>query len=49
MRAAERSPNAELIRYPIGHFAIYAEPQFERAVIDQTEFLVRNLIGWPAA
>jgi pimeloyl-ACP methyl ester carboxylesterase len=45
VRAARRSPNAELIRYPIGHFAIYVEPQFERTVADQTEFLVRNLIG----
>lgn len=45
IRAAERSPNAELIRYPIGHFAIYVDPHFERTVADQTEFLARNLIG----
>jgi len=45
IRAAQQSPNAELIRYPIGHFAIYVHPQFERTVTDQTEFLVRNLIG----
>ncbi len=49
MRAAERVPNAELIRYPIGHFAIYVEPQFERTVADQTQFLVRNLVGQPVA
>lgn len=48
-RAAERSPNAELRRYPIGHFEIYLDPQFERTVTDQTEFLVRNLIGDPRA
>ncbi len=46
-RAAEASANAELIRYPIGHFEIYVEPQFERTVSDQTEFLVRNLLGAP--
>lgn len=44
-RAAERSPNAELVRYDIGHFEIYTDPQFERTVSDQTEFLVRNLLG----
>ena len=49
VRAAESSPNAELIRYPIGHFAIYVDPQFERTVADQTEFLTRNLLPTPAA
>ena len=44
-RAAERSPNAEVARYDIGHFEIYTDPQFERTVSDQTEFLVRNLLG----
>jgi len=48
VRAAQRSPNAELTRYPTGHFAIYVEPHFERTVADQAEFLVRNLIGRPA-
>jgi len=47
VRAAERSPNAELLRYPIGHFEIYLEPHFERTVSDQLEFLVRNLLGEP--
>lgn len=47
-KAAEKSPNAELVRYPIGHFDIYVPPQFERTVSDQTEFLVRNLVGAPA-
>jgi len=47
VRAAERSPNAELVRYPIGHFEIYLEPHFERTVSDQLEFLVRNLLGEP--
>jgi fermentation-respiration switch protein FrsA (DUF1100 family) len=49
VRAAERSPNAELIRYPIGHFEIYMDPNFERTVADQLEFLTRNLLGTPAA
>ncbi len=44
-RAAERSPNAELRRYDIGHFDIYVGADFERAVEDQTEFLLRNLVG----
>jgi uncharacterized protein len=44
-RAAEKSPNAELKRYPVGHFDVYVEPQFETAVADQTDFLVRNLVG----
>ena len=44
-KAAEKSPNAELVRYPIGHFDIYVDPQFETTVADQTDFLVRNLVG----
>jgi len=44
-RAAKRSPNAEVVRYDIGHFEIYTDPQFERTVSDQTGFLVRNLLG----
>jgi len=41
--AAERAPRGELKRYPIGHFDIYLGEHFERAVTDQTEFLVRHL------
>jgi pimeloyl-ACP methyl ester carboxylesterase len=48
VKAAERSPNAELIRYPIGHFEIYVE-NFERTIADQLEFLTRNLLATPAA
>jgi len=47
VRAARRSPNAELVRYPIGHFEIYLDPHFERTVADQLEFLTRNLLGEP--
>jgi pimeloyl-ACP methyl ester carboxylesterase len=45
VKAAEKSPNAQLVRYPIGHFEIYVDPQFETTVGDQLDFLVRNLVG----
>ncbi|MQA10935.1 MAG: alpha/beta fold hydrolase [Pseudonocardiaceae bacterium] len=40
---AARAPRAEIKHYPIGHFDIYVGEWFERAVADQTEFLVRHL------
>jgi fermentation-respiration switch protein FrsA (DUF1100 family) len=46
-RAAERSANTELRSYDQGHFEIYVGAPFERAVGDQTEFLLRNLVGSP--
>ncbi|MFL5867972.1 MAG: alpha/beta hydrolase [Thermoleophilaceae bacterium] len=45
IRAAERAPNAELVRYPVGHFEIYVGEPFERAVADETAFLRRHLLG----
>jgi len=45
VKAATASPNAELKRYPIGHFEIYVDPQFETTIADQLDFLVRNLVG----
>jgi dienelactone hydrolase len=42
-RYAATAPRAEIKRYPIGHFDIYVGEPFERAVADQTEFLVRHL------
>jgi pimeloyl-ACP methyl ester carboxylesterase len=42
--AAQRTPHAELKRYPIGHFDIYVGEWFERAVSDQVEFLQRTLL-----
>lgn len=42
--AAERAPNAELVRYPIRHFEVYVGDGFERAVRDQTRFLTRHLL-----
>lgn len=47
VRAATKSPNAELKRYPIGHFEIYVDPQFQTTIADQLDFLVRNLVGGP--
>jgi uncharacterized protein len=43
IRAAERAPTVELIRYPIGHFDIYVGDGFERASTDQLAFLRRHL------
>src|SRR6202035_5535398 len=40
-----RAPRAEVKRYPVGHFDIYIGEPWERAVSDQTEFLVRHLLG----
>jgi pimeloyl-ACP methyl ester carboxylesterase len=40
---AERAPHGELVRYPIGHFDVYFDEAFERAVSDQTAFLARHL------
>lgn len=42
-RHAARAPRAEVKSYPCGHFDIYRGDHFERAVSDQTEFLVRHL------
>jgi dienelactone hydrolase len=42
-KAATRAPRAEMKVYPIGHFEIYVGEPFEKAVADQTDFLVRHL------
>lgn len=39
----QRAPRAQIERYPIGHFEIYNGEPFERAVTDQTDFLIRHL------
>ena len=39
-RLAAAAPRGEIKRYPVGHFEIYLGEPFERAVADQTEFLV---------
>jgi pimeloyl-ACP methyl ester carboxylesterase len=43
IRAAQRAPSAELIRYPFGHFDIYVDDGFERSSSDQLAFLGRLL------
>jgi pimeloyl-ACP methyl ester carboxylesterase len=42
--AASRTPRAEVKTYPCGHFGLYTGALWERAVADQTEFLVRHLL-----
>ncbi len=42
-RAARRIPKAEVVRYPIGHFDVYFDEDFERSVADQLAFLVKHL------
>ena len=43
LRYAATAPRGEVKRYPVGHFDIYLGAPFERAVRDQTDFLVRHL------
>ncbi|MFF0490595.1 alpha/beta hydrolase [Nocardia sp. NPDC004068] len=43
LKAAERTKHAVVKRYPIGHFDIYFDDWFEKAVYDQIEFLVSVL------
>jgi pimeloyl-ACP methyl ester carboxylesterase len=44
MKVAEKAPQGELVRYPVGHFALYQGEWFERAVTRQVEFLARHLV-----
>lgn len=41
--AASRASNAELIYYDVGHFAVYVQPNFEKTVADQIDFLQRHV------
>jgi len=45
VKFAAASPRGEVKRYPVGHFEIYVGETWERAVADQTAFLVRHLGG----
>lgn len=45
LRVAERAPRAELRRYPIGHFDLFAGAWFQRGVDDQIAFLKRTLLA----
>lgn len=42
-KAARRMPKAEVVRYPVGHFDVYFDADFERSVADQQAFLVKHL------
>ncbi len=42
-KLAARGARTEIMRYPIGHVDIYVGEDRERAVADQTEFLVRTI------
>lgn len=42
-KTAGKIPNAELVKYPFGHFDIYNGKPFEDAVKKQTEFLLSHL------
>jgi fermentation-respiration switch protein FrsA (DUF1100 family) len=46
---AAMAAKSEVKRYPVGHFDIYIGEPFEQAVADQTEFLVRHLLGTASA
>ncbi|MFD6059591.1 alpha/beta hydrolase [Rhodococcus wratislaviensis] len=43
LRHARRVPEAEVNRYPFGHFDIYVGEQFERVILDQIDFLDRHV------
>jgi uncharacterized protein len=49
LAAAARAPRASVRRYPCQHFEIYVGEFFERAVADQTTFLVEHLHPSPGA
>ena len=42
-KTANKMPNAQLVKYPIGHFDIYKGNAFENAIQKQTEFLLTHL------
>jgi pimeloyl-ACP methyl ester carboxylesterase len=43
LQLAQRAPRGELARYPVGHYEVYFDDAFERAVADQVSFLRRHL------
>jgi hypothetical protein len=45
---AGRAPRGEIKLYDCGHFDFYLGEHFERAVLDQTQFLTRHLLAQPA-
>lgn len=47
LRQLRRAPHAEVVTYDTGHFAVYLDPWFDRAVADQLAFLRRTVLGVP--
>ena len=45
IRTSAAAPRGELKTYDCGHFGVYLDPEFERVVSDQIEFLERHLMG----
>jgi hypothetical protein len=45
IRAAERAPSGQLLRYPIRPFDLFAEPWLDRVLTDQIGFLCTTLLG----
>lgn len=45
IRQIGRAPHAEVVTYDTGHFAIYHQPWFERAVADQVDFVRRTVLA----
>ena len=43
VRHARRASRGEILRYPFGHFDIYVGEGFERAIVDQIDFLGRHV------
>ncbi|MET0820924.1 MAG: alpha/beta fold hydrolase [Aeromicrobium sp.] len=44
LRQLRRAPDAEVVTYETGHFAIYLDPWFEPAMADQVDFLRRRVL-----
>lgn len=42
-KAVKKASKGELIVYKLGHFDVYVQPDFERTVADQLEFLKRHI------
>lgn len=43
LRYAAQAPSGEIVRYPVGHFDVYAGEPFERAITDYVAFLQRHV------
>jgi hypothetical protein len=43
IKAVQRAPKGEIIKYDVDHFDVYVSPHFERVVSDQLDFLKRHV------